>query len=156
MLDAGALARFGRVEVEPGSAGYELLTRTGNVEQPRAAGWSDWQPLKDGAVASPAGPLPAVEGRAAREWHAGQRGRELSARQRRSGGGRTGGGARRARQSAEPAQSSQPQTVSIAFPSLQPEQRILRRRLQPAPCRPSRIAPPSPSAGPRTTTTATT
>ena len=37
MLDAGALARFGRVEVEPGSKGYELWTRTGNVEQPAAA-----------------------------------------------------------------------------------------------------------------------
>jgi hypothetical protein len=34
VLDTGALARFGRVEVEPGSVNYELLTRTGNVEQP--------------------------------------------------------------------------------------------------------------------------
>ena len=59
VLDAGALARFGRVEVEPGSTGFELLTRTGNVEQPVRGrgdwGWSDWQPLKDGAVASPPG-----------------------------------------------------------------------------------------------------
>jgi hypothetical protein len=59
VLDAGALARFGRVEVEPGSTGYELLTRTGNVEQPVRGrgdwGWSDWQPLQDGAVASPPG-----------------------------------------------------------------------------------------------------
>ena len=54
VLDAGALARFGRVEVEPGSANFELLTRTGNVEQP-VRGWSDWLALKDGAVASPAG-----------------------------------------------------------------------------------------------------
>jgi hypothetical protein len=54
VLDAGALARFGRVEVQPGSAGYEIQTRTGNVEQP-VRGWSDWQPLKDSAVASPAG-----------------------------------------------------------------------------------------------------
>ena len=54
VLDAGALARFGRVEVQPGSTGYELLTRTGNVEQP-VRGWSEWQALKDGAVASPAG-----------------------------------------------------------------------------------------------------
>ena len=54
VLDAGALARFGRIEVEPGSAGYELLTRSGNVEQP-VRGWSDWQPLKDGSAASPAG-----------------------------------------------------------------------------------------------------
>jgi hypothetical protein len=59
VLDAGALARYGRVEVEPGSTGYELWTRTGNVEQPVRGrddwGWSEWQPLKDGAVASPAG-----------------------------------------------------------------------------------------------------
>jgi hypothetical protein len=64
VLDAGALARFGRVEVQPGSANYELLTRTGNVEQPARGrngesrsdwGWSEWQPLRDGAVASPAG-----------------------------------------------------------------------------------------------------
>ena len=54
VLDAGAMARFGRVEVEPGSANYELLTRSGNVEQP-VRGWTDWQPLKDGVVASPAG-----------------------------------------------------------------------------------------------------
>lgn len=59
VLDAGSLARFGRVEVEPGSAGYEIWTRSGNVEQPVRGrndwGWSDWQPLKDSAVASPAG-----------------------------------------------------------------------------------------------------
>ena len=54
VLDAGALARFGRVEIEPGSAGYEVMTRTGNVEQP-VRGWSEWQPLSNGAVASPAG-----------------------------------------------------------------------------------------------------
>lgn len=54
VLDAGAFARFGRIEVEPGSSGYDLLTRTGNIEQP-VRGWSDWQPLKDGNVASPAG-----------------------------------------------------------------------------------------------------
>lgn len=54
VLDAGALARFGRVEIEPGSSGYELWTRSGNVEQP-VRGWSDWEPLKDGSVASPAG-----------------------------------------------------------------------------------------------------
>jgi hypothetical protein len=59
VLDAGALARFGRVEVEPASAGYELMVRTGNVEQPARGrndwGWSDWQPLRDGAVLSPPG-----------------------------------------------------------------------------------------------------
>jgi hypothetical protein len=54
VLDAGALARFGRVEIEPGSSGYEIWTRSGNVEQP-VRGWSDWQPLKDSTVASPAG-----------------------------------------------------------------------------------------------------
>ncbi len=54
VLDAGALARFGRVEMEPGSSGYEISTRSGNVAQP-VRGWTDWQPLKDGAVASPAG-----------------------------------------------------------------------------------------------------
>jgi hypothetical protein len=54
VLDAGALARFGRIEVEPGSSGYDILTRSGNVEQP-VRGWSDWQSLKDGEVASPAG-----------------------------------------------------------------------------------------------------
>ncbi|MGD0732514.1 MAG: WD40 repeat domain-containing protein [Terracidiphilus sp.] len=59
VLDTGALARFGRVEVEPDSSGYELLTRSGNVEQPVRGkndwGWSDWEPLKDGAAASPPG-----------------------------------------------------------------------------------------------------
>lgn len=54
VLDAGALARFGRVEVDPGSSSFDLLTRSGNVEQP-TRGWSGWTPLRDGAVASPAG-----------------------------------------------------------------------------------------------------
>jgi len=54
VLDAGAFAHFGHVEVEPGSAGYEILTRSGNVEQP-VRGWSAWQPLKDGAIDSPPG-----------------------------------------------------------------------------------------------------
>ncbi len=54
VLDAGAFARFGRVEIEPGSSGYEILTRSGNVEQP-VRGWSDWQSLQDGSVTSPAG-----------------------------------------------------------------------------------------------------
>lgn len=54
VLDAAALSRFGRIEVDPGSTGYELFTRSGNVEQP-IRGWSAWQPLKDGVVASPPG-----------------------------------------------------------------------------------------------------
>ena len=59
VLDAGALSRFGRVEIDPGSQNFEVFTRSGNVEQPVRGrndwGWSDWQPLKDGTVASPAG-----------------------------------------------------------------------------------------------------
>ncbi len=54
ILDAGALARYGRVEIEPGSKNYELLTRTGNVEQP-VRGWTSWEPLTAGSVTSPAG-----------------------------------------------------------------------------------------------------
>ena len=100
VLDAGALARFGRVEVEPGSAGYELLTRSGNVEQP-VRGWSDWEPLKDGSVASPAGRFLQWKAVLHTGWRAWQRGRELSAGQLRAGGRRAGGGAGRAAQSAE-------------------------------------------------------
>ena len=54
VLDAGALARYGRVEIEPGSSGYQILTRSGNIDQP-VRGWTDWLPLKDGVVASPPG-----------------------------------------------------------------------------------------------------
>jgi hypothetical protein len=54
VLDSGAFSRFGRMEVEPGSSKYDLLTRTGNVEQP-VRGWSEWEPLKEGVVASPPG-----------------------------------------------------------------------------------------------------
>jgi hypothetical protein len=54
VLDSGAMARFGRVEIEPGSTGYEIFTRTGNIAQP-VRGWTDWEPLRDGTVASAAG-----------------------------------------------------------------------------------------------------
>jgi hypothetical protein len=54
VLDTGAMARFGRVEVEPGSSGYEIWTRSGNVAQP-VRGWTEWQPLNNGQVESPAG-----------------------------------------------------------------------------------------------------
>lgn len=54
VFDAGALARFGRVEMEAGSKDLQLFTRTGNVAQP-ARGWTDWQPLNENVVASPAG-----------------------------------------------------------------------------------------------------
>jgi hypothetical protein len=59
VLDAGAYARFGRIEVDPDSQNYEILTRTGNVEQPARGhgdwGWSEWQPLQNGSIQSPAG-----------------------------------------------------------------------------------------------------
>ena len=54
VLDAGAMARYGRIEVEPGSNGYDLFTRTGNIEQP-VRGWTEWQPVSGDHVASPAG-----------------------------------------------------------------------------------------------------
>ncbi len=54
VLDTGAMARFGRVEVEPGSQGYEIYTRSGNIEQP-VRGWTEWEPLHDGVVASAPG-----------------------------------------------------------------------------------------------------
>ncbi|HUB51734.1 MAG TPA: hypothetical protein VL986_06285 [Terracidiphilus sp.] len=54
VLDTGAMARFGRIEIEPGSAGYEIYTRTGNIEQP-VRGWTDWEPVRDSEVASAAG-----------------------------------------------------------------------------------------------------
>ncbi|HXS75482.1 MAG TPA: hypothetical protein VN753_04845 [Terracidiphilus sp.] len=59
VFDAGAYARFGRVEIEPDSANYDILMRTGNVEQPVRGrgdwGWSEWQPLKENTVQSPPG-----------------------------------------------------------------------------------------------------
>jgi hypothetical protein len=54
VLDTGAMARFGRMEIEPGSSAYQIFTRTGNIEQP-VRGWTDWEPLKDGVVASAPG-----------------------------------------------------------------------------------------------------
>ena len=110
VLDAGALARFGRVEVEPGSAGYELLTRSGNVEQP-VRGWSDWRPQRLGLVRLAAaegrrsgfagGALFAMEGRVERGWNRGQRERELSARECGADGGRPDGRAGGARECSE-------------------------------------------------------
>jgi hypothetical protein len=59
VLDAGAMTRWGRVETDPGSNGFEIWTRSGNVEQPARSekdwGWSDWQTTSDGRIASPAG-----------------------------------------------------------------------------------------------------
>jgi hypothetical protein len=59
VLDAGALARWGRIEIDPESKGFQLWTRSGNVEQPvrhdKDWGWSDWQPAANDKIASPAG-----------------------------------------------------------------------------------------------------
>jgi hypothetical protein len=59
VLDAGAVSRWGRMEVEPESHGFEIWTRTGNVEQParndKDWGWSDWQQATGDKIASPAG-----------------------------------------------------------------------------------------------------
>jgi hypothetical protein len=59
VLDAGAMSRWGRVEVEPESHGFQLWTRSGNVEQPARKdkdwGWSDWQLASNDKIASPAG-----------------------------------------------------------------------------------------------------
>ena len=67
VLDAGALARFGRVEVEPGSAGY----RTVHPHRQRRAAGARLDRLaaaqrRRSSLARR--PLPAMEGRAAREW----------------------------------------------------------------------------------------
>jgi len=59
VLDAGAASRWGKMEVDPESRGYKFWTRSGNVEQPvrrdKDWGWTDWQPVTDGRVASPVG-----------------------------------------------------------------------------------------------------
>jgi hypothetical protein len=59
VLDTGATSRWGHVETDPGSRDFQIWTRSGNVEQPvrsaRDWGWSDWQPVADGKIASPAG-----------------------------------------------------------------------------------------------------
>ena len=56
----GRLARFGHIEVEPGSSGYDLYAlRQRGTAGPRMG---DWQPLKDGAAYLAGRPLSAVEG----------------------------------------------------------------------------------------------
>lgn len=59
VLDSGSFSRWGRIEVDPASHGYKLLTRSGNIEQPirnaKDWGWTDWQPVTEGRITSPPG-----------------------------------------------------------------------------------------------------
>lgn len=51
--DAGAVARWGRSEVDATGAGYQLAVRTGNVNN-ADRGWSEWKPVGvDAAAAVP-------------------------------------------------------------------------------------------------------
>lgn len=51
--DAGAVARWGRVEVDATGAGYQLSVRTGNVSNAER-GWSAWKPITaETAIAAP-------------------------------------------------------------------------------------------------------
>jgi sugar lactone lactonase YvrE len=49
--DAGAVARWGRSEVDATGAGYQLAVRTGNVNN-ADRGWSDWKPVGAEAAAA--------------------------------------------------------------------------------------------------------
>jgi hypothetical protein len=135
--------------------GYELSPAPATWSSRCAAGPTGSR-SRTAQVASPAGRFlqwKAVLHAGAR----GQRGRELPARQRRAGGGRSGGGPGRAHQSRSP-ESARPRQppITIAFPSSSQNAAHHLRRRRACPCRPSKTAPPSPSAGPPTTTTATT
>ncbi len=44
VFDAKAFSQWGRVEITPGSHGFNLEIRTGNVPSP-LHGWSDWKPI---------------------------------------------------------------------------------------------------------------
>lgn len=54
-LDGQVFSRWGRAEVDLGSqqSTYQLFTRTGNVDNPNR-GWSDWKPVENGQITSPA------------------------------------------------------------------------------------------------------
>jgi hypothetical protein len=55
VYDAQGYSQWGRVELSPGAAGFDLFVRSGNVESP-LMGWSEWAPVaKDGAVTVPGG-----------------------------------------------------------------------------------------------------
>ena len=84
-----------------GRRDMSLWTRSGNVEQP-IRGWSEWQPVKDGSVASPAGRFLQWKAVLQRRRKRGQCRRELPAGERGAGGRRPGGGAGCARNFAEP------------------------------------------------------
>ena len=58
--DAGAVARWGRAQVDATGTGYQLLARTGNVSNAER-GWSAWKPVTADA------PLPAPQARFA-QW----------------------------------------------------------------------------------------
>ena len=49
VFDAGQFARWGRIETEPGTSGFALSMRTGNVPNP-VEGWGDWMPVQSGTV----------------------------------------------------------------------------------------------------------
>ena len=140
VLDAGAFARFGRVEIEPGSSGYDILTRTGNVEQP-VRGWSDWQPLAGWLRRFACGAISAVEGCAARGRRAGQRWRELSAGELRSRGRRPGCGSRRAHQSAGKSSRRTKTSTSLSRRRARIQGSLSTQTLRASPFRRPRIAP---------------
>jgi sugar lactone lactonase YvrE len=55
VFDADAFSQWGRVELSPGAAGFDLFERSGNVESP-LMGWSEWAPVsKSGEVTVPGG-----------------------------------------------------------------------------------------------------
>jgi len=55
VFDAEAFSQWGRMELGPGAAGFDLFVRSGNVESP-LMGWSEWAPVaRDGAVTVPGG-----------------------------------------------------------------------------------------------------
>ncbi|MGA1981566.1 MAG: hypothetical protein ABSG84_03760 [Acidobacteriaceae bacterium] len=55
VYDAQGFAQWGRIELSPEAAGFDLFVRSGNVESP-LMGWSEWAPVgKQGEVTVPGG-----------------------------------------------------------------------------------------------------
>ena len=55
VFDAQAFSQWGRIELSPEAAGFDLFVRSGNVERP-LMGWSEWAPVsKQGEVTVPGG-----------------------------------------------------------------------------------------------------